>query len=233
MRRMIMKKKVFAMMMMGVLACSMVACGSQPADNNSNEKEEKEDKDDKKDKDENNDGESADDETAVDSDIIVSVDGDEWKDVRAAYNELVKNMQAYVADCDALSKEYIAYDYMYFDYDGDEKNEVILYLEYREDDEYYRDVVFMNYFEERKEVGILGISYAELNDSSFYAEYDSKMARYSWPNTNESYLYSVAVRDGSLIYVLEDAYDYLLVELEEAGLHPIPLHGDWELLPED
>jgi len=25
------------------------------------------------------------------------VDGDEWKDVRVAYSELVKNMQAYVA----------------------------------------------------------------------------------------------------------------------------------------
>ncbi len=224
-------------MIMGVLACSLVACGSQPADNNREEKEDRDEdkkKDDKKDdkKEDKDDKKEDNGEAVADGDIIISVEGDAWKDVRVAYYDLVKNMRDYVANCDALNQEYVSYDYMYFDYDGDDENEVILYLEYK-DEEFYRDVVFMDYFEDRKEVGILAINYAELNDSSFYAEYKYKMARYSWPNTSESYLYSVDVNDERLVYVLEEAYDYLVVDIEKEGMHPIPLYGDWEMLPED
>ncbi len=223
-------------MIMGALAFSLAACGNQPSNNNRDEKEEreetdnKEDVEDKKDKDGN---EAEDSEMA--SDIVISVDGDEWKDVRAAYTELIKNMKDYVAGCERLNEEYITYDYMYFDYDEDEENEVILYLGYNtEDGDYMRDVVFMDYFEERHEVGILAISHAELNDKSFYAEYDSKLARYSWVDVNESYLYIVNVRDGSLSFVLDEGYDYLISDLEAAGMHPLPLYGDWEIiLPED
>lgn len=237
-----MKKKLIAVMLMGALAFSLAACGSQPGNNNRDEKEEreetddKEDKKDKEDKDDKNDkdgAEAGDDEMS--SDIVIAVDGNEWKDVRAAYTDLIKNMRDYVAGCDALAEEYIVYDYMYFDYDEDEENEVILYLGYNaENGDYMRDVVFMDYFEERHEVGILAIS-PELNDSSFYAEYDSKLARYSWiTSPYESYLYVVCVRDGSLAFVLEEAFDYVITDIEAAGMHPLPLYGEWEIiLPED
>lgn len=161
---------------------------------------------------------------------------DEGKMV-ACYNKLIKDLDNFTANEEGLNKEYVARDYMYFDYDKDGDKEVILYLEYCEEEVFYRDVCFMDYDADADDVYVRAISNAEVNDNSFYAEYlgdeeDFKncMARYSWTtNPYESYTYAVIV-DDSFRFVLVNAYDYLASDIEEVGLSALPLHGEWELI---
>lgn len=153
---------------------------------------------------------------------------------REAYSEMVENISDFAASSPRLGKDYVSYDYMYFDYDGDGDKEVVYYLEFEGDDgEYYRDVAFLKYNENSQKVDILGISNNEPNDASFYAEYEGRMARYSWTmKPMESYLYVVNA-DGPITFVLENSYDEILSDIEAEGLHPLPLYGEWEMLPED
>lgn len=153
---------------------------------------------------------------------------------REAYSEVVENISEFAASSPRLGKDYVSYDYMYFDYDGDGDKEVVYYLEFEGDDgEYYRDVAFLKYNENSQKVDILGISNNEPNDASFYAEYEGRMARYSWTmKPMESYLYVVNA-DGPITFVLENSYDEILSDIEAEGLHPLPLYGEWEMLPED
>lgn len=158
-------------------------------------------------------------------------------DAVAAYNAIIKDMANYLAMYSNKGHDYVAFDYMYFDYDMDGMNELILYPEYKDaDGEFYRDVAFVDYNVDSQSIVCVGINYAEHNDTHFYAEYNGMLCRYSWPKNkvDESYLYYVAINDqGSIIYVLEKSYDYLVTDLDAEGLHPIPLHGDWEMIFED
>lgn len=166
----------------------------------------------------------------------LATSGGDRKSVRAAYQNLITNMNAYIASNSRLNKDYNQKDYMFYDYDLDGEKEVILYLGYNEDDTDYRDVVFMDYFPNEQQIDVVAISNYEINDASFYCEYEGRMARYSWlPNDiSQSYLYGVYVDDSrNLIYVLEASYDYLVSDLDAEGMRPLPLYGDWEMLPED
>lgn len=149
----------------------------------------------------------------------------------AGYNEIIAHMADYLAENTKHGRDYISRDYMYFDYDGDGQNELILYAGFNdENSEFMRDVVFLDYNEATQSIYTLAVNYDEHNDESFYAEYDGKMARYFWTHGSyDSYLYLVSVHNG-LVYVLEKSYDHLVVDLESEGMHPIPLYGDWEML---
>lgn len=171
----------------------------------------------------------------TESRLSLATSGGDRKSVRAAYQNVIDNMATYVASNSLLAKEYISYDYMFYDYDNDGEKEVILYLEFEENDIFYRDVVFMDYFPEKQMVDTVAVVNYDIDDKSFYCEYDGRMARYSWiTNPFESYLYIVYVDDaGSLRYVLEKGYDYIVEDLDAEGMKPLPLYGTWEMLPED
>ncbi len=156
----------------------------------------------------------------------------------AGFSALINDMVNYVTACPDLNEDYHAYDYMYFDYDQDGEKEIILYLRYNNDEGVYcRDTVFMDYYDSEGVVAIRAIVRGEADDRHFYATYngDTQLARYSWTtNPMEAYLYLVMVNDkGELIYVLENAYDYIISDPMDAGLKPLPLHGSWEMLLED
>lgn len=147
--------------------------------------------------------------------------------IKAMYMEIVQNMTSYVAGVPQLSETYITYDYMYFDYNSDGINEVVLYLLYNDaEGVYMRDVVFLYYNADAERIQILGINHGEENDTHFYCEYNGKLARYSWrTNPYESYLYVVSITaDNSIQYVLETAYDEVLINYEDYGMHPLPLY---------
>lgn len=157
---------------------------------------------------------------------------DSEDEAESAYMDLVQNMGDYIALDSRLNNDYIARDYMYYDYDADGYDEVVLYLEYKVDDVYYRDTAFLDYFADTKQVGTRAVSNSELNDASFYAEYNGKMVRYSWTTSPmESYTYAVYVDEDSFRFVLEESYDYLIVDLDGEGYQPLPLYGDWEISP--
>lgn len=153
----------------------------------------------------------------------------------ASYRDVVTNMAAFIEDHSArLSCDYIERDYMCYDYDEDGEIEVILYLGYYKGDEYMRDIAFLDYDEDAQEVVLRAVNKEDPNDTMFYMEYKGKMARYSWRTSPmESYIYSVMVNDeDSLIYVLEEGFDYIVTDIDEAGMHPLPLYGDWEIANE-
>lgn len=157
---------------------------------------------------------------------------DSEDEAESAYMDLVQNMGDYIALDSRLNNDYIARDYMYYDYDADGYDEVVLYLEYKVDDVYYRDTAFLDYFADTKQVGTRAVSNSELNDASFYAEYNGKMVRYSWTTSPmESYTYAVYVDEDTVRFVLEESYDYLIVDLDGEGYQPLPLYGDWEISP--
>lgn len=226
-----MKKKAILGTMLAVMSFGLLACGNKATVTETvtetNEAETVAESDTEGDSEASTSGEAS-------ESITIPVESNDQSGIRAAYSKLVTNMKSYVADCEQLTQEYITYDYMYFDYDGDEAKEVILYLGYNENDTYFRDVVFMDYFEDRQQVDILAINRYDENDASFYLEYEGMMGRYSWITSPcESYLYLIVVRDGSLMYVLEKGYGEIVSDLDKEGMHPLPLYGDWELLPED
>ncbi len=153
----------------------------------------------------------------------------------ANYIEVVSNMAAFIeVNASRLPNDYITLDYMCFDYDLDGEIEVILYLGYYDGDVYMRDIGFLDYSEENQEVYIRAVNKGDVDDTMFYMEYNGMMARYSWRTSPmESYIYNVMVDDeNTLIYVLEDGYDYIVSDITEAGMHPLPVYGDWELAPE-
>lgn len=181
------------------------------------------------------DGSATDSSVSASSDIVVPGVANDPSSIRDGYAQVVSNMRDYVAGCSRLDEEYISYDYMFFDYDLDGLKELVLYLGFNdEENEFYRDTVFLNYDPNNQKIYICAIVNDEYNDTHFYAEYNGRMARYSWRTSPyESYIYGVYVQDDSLMYVLEGAYDEIFSDLEAAGLHPLPLYGEWEiLLPE-
>ena len=152
----------------------------------------------------------------------------------AAYNEIISNMKQYLAEITTKGHDYTVLDYMYFDYDEDGRKELILYPRFANDEsDNMRDIVFLDYNEENKSIDVIGINYNEYKDSSFYVEYNGKLARYSW-NTSiyESYLYIVVISD-NLTYVLENSYDNIIGDVTTEGMNPLILYGDWEMIFED
>lgn len=151
--------------------------------------------------------------------------------IATKYREVCEDMENYVAAIPELDEEYITYDYMYHDYDQDGEENVILYLEYSEDDTWMRDVVYLYYNEETDSIDVFAVVQNEAEDIHFYCDYNGKLARYSWSTTPyESYLYVVVVEDEKLTYVLEGAYDEIFTDYEERGMKPLPLYlhaGDY------
>lgn len=154
--------------------------------------------------------------------------------ILAAYNQIISNMPEFIGNDSRLNETYAQRDYMYFDYDQDGSKEVILYLGYYDDGDaplYLRDIVFLDYFEDRGGIDVVAINAGEGNDDCYYAEYDGQLARYSWRTSpQESYIYVVEVVQNELTYVLSDAFDYIVSDGNSIGLHPLPLYGEWEML---
>ena len=150
---------------------------------------------------------------------------------KTAYRHLIEDIETIAANMPQLKHTYLVKDYMYFDYDGDGENEVILYFSYKDaDDVYCRDTVFLDY---SVDSGVYVRAFVNDgdDDSYFYAEYYGKLARYSWrTNPLESYLYCVDCSK-TLTYVLEKSYDEIIVDLKKEGLYPLPLYGSWEIGP--
>lgn len=150
--------------------------------------------------------------------------------IKQAYRDIVANMADFIKKYPKLDEEYIVRDYMIYDYNKDGRDEVILYLEFKKDDVFYRDVVFLHYDDAKQEINAQAIVTDEQNDTHFYAIWQDKLIRYSWrTNPMESYIYSVAIKDGSLCYVLEEGYDEIIGDIEAAGMKPLPLYGEWEI----
>lgn len=154
----------------------------------------------------------------------------------SAYQDVVSNYTAFIENNTSLRKDYYVNDYMYFDYDHDGVRELILSPSYRvEDGEEYVDVIYLDYNETNQKVCIVGVVENDAKNSSFYAEYKGNLVRYSFiTDPYESYIYSVGLTDdGRIIYVLEESLDEVISDLEGKGMHPLPLYGDWELVPTD
>lgn len=152
---------------------------------------------------------------------------------RDQYNDVISNMHSYVAQISELQDEYDQYDYMYFDYDQDGEKEVILYLRTTDDQrETYLDLCFLDYTPDK---GVYKLA-TNLNDAEnycYYSDYNGSLVRYSWTKkTDQSFLYSVNISSGTLIYVLEESFDEVLIDDDRTG-KPLPLYGEWEMLPED
>lgn len=145
------------------------------------------------------------------------------------YNEIRENIGQFIESNDMLTHDYVRRDYLYYDYDKDGEKEVIFILGFFKDEERdeYVDVVYLDHDESG--IKVIAIVRDENWDHEFYAEYQNKLVRYSWSSdAKEAYLYYVDVRDDSLIYVLETAYDYL--EPEKDGIVALPMYGDWEMI---
>jgi len=159
----------------------------------------------------------------------------EGETAQGQYESVRANMEEYVAMQEGLLDYYdYGYDYMIFDYDDDGEKEVILYLRYsNEDRETILDLCYLDYTPD-KGVYTYAIDTGNMDESCFYAEYNGKLVRYSWRfNPTESYIYSVYASDGTLMYVLEDAYDEVFSEVENHGLYPLALYGYWEMITND
>lgn len=154
--------------------------------------------------------------------------------ILAAYNQIISNMEEYIANESRLKADYVVRDYMYFDYDGDGSKEVILYLGYYDDEDtslYLRDIVFLDYVEDKGGIDVRAINIGEGNDDCYYADYNGKLARYSWRTSPmESYIYVVEVTDEALTYVLADGFDEVISDPASIDLIPLPLYGEWEML---
>lgn len=164
----------------------------------------------------------------------VDFSGAEGGSKYSQYEYIIENMHSFVEAQPRLRDEYLQYDYMIYDYDMDGEKEIILYLRYYNDEEKYMlDLCFLDYTP-AKGAYVYAINTGDVDDSCFYANYKGKLVRYSW-NTNpyESYIYSVYASDGKLTYVLEEAFDEIISDISEAGLEPLPLYGEWEMLLED
>ena len=150
-----------------------------------------------------------------------------------SYQGILNTLDSFIAESSQLTHDYIVRDYMRYDYDLDGEKELILYLGYKdEDDDFMRDVAFMDMDADGK-VYLRATSVGEVNDQSFYCEYQGLLARYSWTTKPmESYLYVVsASADGSsLAYVLEQSWSEIVGDIDAAGMHPLPLYGEWELI---
>lgn len=189
-------------------------------------------------------GEEATSNNGGDSSIIVDENGDAaWanvsnddKAIERAYQGLVANMDEFIANSSSLKNEYLTKDYMIFDYNHDGRQELILYLLYRTEDSEgksndYRDVVYLYYDDASESIRIKGVVSNDLNDSHFYAERNGVLVRYSWRTSPyESYIYYVDVNEeGSLIYILDEAFDEIISNPEDLDMHPCPLYGEWEI----
>ncbi len=145
--------------------------------------------------------------------------------IQSMYREVCENMTDYISGIDALSEDYVSYDYMYFDYDQDGEGDVILYLRYFVDKKMMIDLAFLYYNPSTDRIEVRAINKADDDDSCFYGSYNNMLVRYSWiTGTYESYLYSVQFVNGNLTYVLEAAYDEILLDYESKGIVALPLY---------
>lgn len=175
-----------------------------------------------------------DDNTVINSDNPGSTGGNSSEIVKA-YNDLIANMDSFIASSGRETNDYVQKDYMYYDYNGDGIKEVILYLGYFKGDEYCRDIWFLYYNNDTKKVDTLAVNYSDVDAAMYYADYNGKLARYSWrTDPYESYIYYINVdASGSLSYVLDASFDEIISDPADINLTPLPLYGDWEMIFED
>ena len=138
------------------------------------------------------------------------------------YKTIVQNMVPYLASI-GIDKQYDFYDYLYFDYDHDGDEEVILYLRFKADAEFYEDLVFLNYNTNTEKVEpIDGVYHLGASETCYECKGDFMI--HSWDIENDkSEIYVLDSTNGVSFNLIKE-YDYVFTDFEKEGMYGFVLY---------